>query len=299
MVTISVDRYRSIVKFERDKSKFYKVFIRMVVIWIAAMLFALPIGLFFEELPLKLPGTDNYSNVSVCTLTWDNRTSTIIYCTFNFICVFCIPLAVIARNYHLIMETFNSSRRRMREYSQSTPQGTLQLDSNPVPPRPRRMTSIRSIGSLREIRVMTMLILMVSLFAIMWCPIILIQFFLIMDWLHLQSWHFIVTLAITYLNVALNPIVYGLLNEQYRKHFILVFKKIRCQCCTCNLCPTKDGFDLEMEDTNSRDDRRTPVVTVCARGLELAGDVALASNGIAISNHNFINPTYMGDDDDE
>ncbi|XP_072042806.1 free fatty acid receptor 4-like [Amphiura filiformis] len=284
-----MDRYKSIVKFERDKSRFGKVFIRMAVIWVSAIIFALPIGLFFKELTLTLP---DLTEVQVCTLDWSNNIATIVFCTLNLICVFCIPLTVIARNYHLIMDTFNSSRKRMREYSQSTPQGSLQ---DTIPRRMTRAISIRSTGSMREIRVMTMLVLMVSLFAIMWFPIILIQFFLIMEWLHLQSWHFIATLGITYLNVALNPIVYGLLNEQYRKQFRHVFQQMRCRCCTCKLCPTKGSLDLEMEDTFSGD--RTPVVTVCARGLELAGDVALASNGITFSNHNFVNPGYTGDDD--
>ena len=287
MVLISIDRYRSIVKFDRDKSKFGKIVIRMGLIWIGAMIFSSPIGIFFKELTLKLP--DN-SEVEVCTLDWRHQPSTIVFCVLNLIFVFCIPLGCIARNYHSIMATFNSSRRRMREYSHSAPQGTL----TPPPRRFSRSTSMRSAATAREIRVMSMLILMVSMFAIMWCPIIMIQFFLIMDWLHLQSWHFILTLGITYINVALNPIVYGLLNEQYRKQFRDVFQKIRCRCCTCNICTSKGSADLEMEYTRER----TPVVTVCARALEVAGDVALGSNGFTFG-HNFENPVYTPENENE
>ncbi|XP_033633488.1 free fatty acid receptor 4-like [Asterias rubens] len=221
MVLISVDRYQAIVSLQRHRSTLNMTLLRLLLVWIGAAIFVLPLVLYFRTTDSTIE--DNHTglrrNVTVCTFDFPGPLYLpLIYSCINIVVVFIIPMSIITRNYRAIMRKFSMSLQRMREHMVAAP-------------RTDRSSAKASTNVQREARVMRMLITMVTVFVLMWGPVTMTIIALMADYDRngMESYQITAVFIVTYANAAVNPVVYGILNAQYRKRFARLFCKSQCQ----------------------------------------------------------------------
>ncbi|KAM5139572.1 free fatty acid receptor 4 [Callospermophilus lateralis] len=176
----------------------------LAFIWGYSALAALPLFIFFQVVPQRLPGADQ--EIPICTLVWPSTPGEISwdvsFVTLNFL----VPGLVIVISYSKILQITKASRKRLTmslAYSESHQIRVSQQD-------------------FRLFR--TLFLLMVSFF-IMWSPIIITILLILIQnfqqdlviWPSLFFW----VVAFTFANSALNPILYNmsLFRNEWRKIF--------------------------------------------------------------------------------
>ncbi|KAI5932729.1 free fatty acid receptor 4 [Manis javanica] len=180
----------------------------LALIWGYSALAALPLCVFFQVVPQRLPGAEQ--EIPVCTLVWPNVAGEISwdvsFVTLNFL----VPGLLIVVSYSKILQITKASRKRLTvslAYSESHQIRVSQQD-------------------LRLFR--TLFLLMASFFT-MWSPIIIIILLILIQnfkqdlviWPTLFFW----VVAFTFANSALNPILYNmsLFRNEWRKIFHCFF----------------------------------------------------------------------------
>ncbi|XP_054428448.1 free fatty acid receptor 4 [Pteronotus mesoamericanus] len=176
----------------------------LALIWGYSALAALPLCVFFQVVPQRLPGSDQ--EIWICTLVWPSIAGEISwdvsFVTLNFL----VPGLLIVISYSKILQITKASRRRLTvslAYSESHQIRVSQQD-------------------FRLFR--TLFLLMISFF-IMWSPIIITILLILIQnfkqdlviWPSLFFW----VVAFTFANSALNPILYNmsLFRNEWRKIF--------------------------------------------------------------------------------
>ncbi len=221
MVLISVDRYQAIVSLQRHRSTLKMTLLRLLVVWIGAIIFVLPLALFFRTTDSTIEDnrTGLQRNITVCTFDFPGPFyGPLIYSCINIVVVFIIPLSIITWNYRAVMRKFSLSLQRMRDHMVAAPR----TNSN----------SIKTSANVqREARVMRMLITMVTVFVMMWGPVTMTIIALMADYHRnvMESYQITAVFIVTYANAAVNPVLYGILNAQYRKRFARLFCNSQCK----------------------------------------------------------------------
>ncbi|XP_035670361.1 free fatty acid receptor 4-like [Branchiostoma floridae] len=238
MVLISVERCHTIVKpfkkgwIDYDKRHFAGT---LILAWAACGLYCLPIALYFKERTFSIVDDD----VMICTLVWPAPGASYAFTIPFPLLTFCVPLVIISVNYYRVFKTFWSSRARLNS-TRDIPLPSLSSDRGKDSPASvgkhqstlPRQSSIVNIGNLKrikaspfsgkDIRVVKVLIMLVVTFFIMWLPVMIMILLIQFDGDNtiqghvLKSHHFVAVLCFTLCNAILNPVFYGLLNQNNR-----------------------------------------------------------------------------------
>lgn len=174
----------------------------LALIWGYSALAALPLCVFFQVVPQRLPGAEQ--DILICTLIWPSVAGEISWDVSFVILNFLVPGLLIVISYSKILQITKASRRRLTvnmAYSENHQLRVSQQD-------------------FRLFR--TLFLLMVSFF-IMWSPIIITILLILIQnfkqdlviWPSLFFW----VMAFTFSNSALNPILYNmsLFRNEWRK----------------------------------------------------------------------------------
>lgn len=202
--------------------------------WFLASALFLPVTFWFREVPdlgictLVFPKSD-VVNVSICF------TVPVIF----FSCL--LPMALLVYHYVRIFNKLLQTRKRWISYAPSD-RNTLEVNSKSEEMRKSRKISLQQmvypsrqcflshheeIRFNKHVRVVRVLLANVMAVLIMWLPITVVMFLIYVDGsrqtddtnFFLRSHHFIWVLAVALLNTVVNPILYGVLSENFRACF--------------------------------------------------------------------------------
>ncbi|XP_054258149.1 neuropeptide Y receptor type 2-like [Macrosteles quadrilineatus] len=229
LTLISMDRHRCIVV-PPYRSRLTPRLATLLTagVWALAAVLFLPVAFWFHHddslhiCTLVFPRSD-FINLSICF------TIPVIF----FACI--LPMSLLVYHYQRIFHKLLKTRNRWATTSNLSPADSrvdmsrkisLQHIVYPV----SRLPSLSHHEELRlskHIRVVRVLLLNVLVVVIMWLPITVVMFLIYVDGrrptedtdFFLRSHHFVWALMIAYLNTVVNPILYGLLSENFRACF--------------------------------------------------------------------------------
>ncbi|CAH0552544.1 unnamed protein product [Brassicogethes aeneus] len=262
LALISIDRYRCIVvppytsKLSVGQAALYST-----LIWIATVVIFIPVLLWFREITsnkgdtvctLIFPMSDNV-NYSLCFIIpvllfacllpmillifYYQRIFKKIISTKNAWATSCVMLSAIEagdctrgqgrRQSELSLSDIFVpwSRKFSTQYSPSSPNGSTKNT------RHGSLSQHEEVRMNRHIKVVRVLFLNVLVVLIMWLPITIIMLLIYIDGRRLNddknyflsSTHFIVALIIAFLNTLVNPVLYGLLSDNFRTCLIRIW----------------------------------------------------------------------------
>lgn len=195
ILVISVGRYLAV--FYPLKGKFLrKSKLMTAVIWSVSVVIACPTLYPFQVVQ------DTPEGPFYCTVEWPGgreETNRIqqIYNLLLFILLYCVPLAVSAVIYFAI--GWRLWKRQVPGYS---------LDAN------------KKAAAKTKRKVIKMLIVIIVIFAICWAPMHVMHYYMSEpEWETIPIWVKVLCLWIAHANSAINPYVYIVLNDSFRKEF--------------------------------------------------------------------------------
>ena len=206
MVAISIDRYICIVKGVSTLKRLSPVHIFMISasIWFIMACCFLPTVFFFHIQEINQGDT----KITFCTLTWPSGRIhySVLFTTLLLVLGFGLPVVIISINYYSIFRKFLKSKRAI---------------AHAVSSGGRNSQTRRK----REYRVVMSLVLLVTIFVMMWLPVVVV-FSMIREDIEngrneMPSYGLIWALIIAYLNPCINPILYGFMNAEF-------FQNIAC-----------------------------------------------------------------------
>ncbi|XP_069689928.1 free fatty acid receptor 4-like [Periplaneta americana] len=248
LTLISMDRHRCIVVPPyRSRLTPRLATVLTAVTWLIAAVLFLPVAFWFHEQPTET-GT-------VCTLVFPvSDTVNVSVCfTAPVILLACLlPMGLLVYHYQRIFQKLLSTRSRW-----ASPCVVVSQDGAAVGPD-RRDSELSFVGSIvmpwtrkvstasqqfvarngsmsqheelrltKHLRVVRVLLLNVVVVLLMWLPITIVMFLIYVDGrrptedtdFFLRSHHFIWSLVVALLNTVVNPLLYGILSENFRKCF--------------------------------------------------------------------------------
>jgi hypothetical protein len=247
-----MDRYRCIVVPPyRSRLTPQRAAILVVAIWTCASLLFLPFTFWFHQQSVE---TSN-GYVNICTLVFPYSESITVSLCFTFPAIFfaCIlPMVLLVYHYQRIfhkllttrskwlipatVDTNNPQISNIRRDSEISFSGIVGLNKTfrkmsigsrlNAPRGSISMTHHEEMRLGKHLRVVRILLLNVILVLIMWLPITIIMLLIYIDGRRptespiddyfLRSCHFIWPLIIALLNTVVNPLLYGVLSENFR-----------------------------------------------------------------------------------
>ncbi|XP_069510178.1 neuropeptide Y receptor type 2-like [Ambystoma mexicanum] len=198
LTVIAVDRYRCIV-FHLDSRISKKLsFIIIATTWLAAALLAAPLAIFREYRYEDIPPINH--KMAVCSEKWPsgNSRDATIYSLSMLLLQYVLPLAIISYAYTRIW---------------------FKLKHHISP-------SARSDNHLRRRKTTKMLVMVVVVFAVCWLPFHIFQLAIDLDLvLVFQEYKLLYSIfhVIAMCSTFANPLLYGWMNRNYRKGFLLFF----------------------------------------------------------------------------
>ncbi|XP_071947043.1 free fatty acid receptor 4-like [Antedon mediterranea] len=208
MVIISFDRFRLIVQ-RKQKLTIQEVICIIAVGWLIALLGAMPMYINFQ---VEEDFIVDEELVKICTLDpgWSSANyGEIIYCCSVTILGIIVPMGIIWYTHNRIRKTISENSQRVASMSSGHPGFA------------GSSTTIHSSHNVaKESRVLRMLVLLVVLFAIMWIPMVITILWIATDTnMKVDSHIFLILWSNVAINCGVNPIVYGVLNEHYKRRF--------------------------------------------------------------------------------
>ncbi|XP_032922511.1 free fatty acid receptor 4 isoform X1 [Catharus ustulatus] len=237
LTAVSLERVLSIARLRHAAFRRRKVLVAaLLLIWSFAALFTLPLCCFFTV--VQLPGPAG-QDIKICTLDWPTTAGEIVWDTTFAVVFFLIPGVVIVISYSKILQITKASRRSLNA-------GLAYSEHHQIRVSQQDYKLFRSL-----------FLLMISFF-IMWSPIIVIIFLILVqnfkeDLNILPSVFFWIALF-TFANSAVNPILYNV------AYFRRKFQEILL-CCTGN--PERHGAGTET--TVRRSKREQPHLSFITR----------------------------------
>nr|XP_032808466.1 free fatty acid receptor 4-like [Petromyzon marinus] len=235
MALISLDRARHIlpphVRAIRTRSQ---LFLSICVTWMLSCLGALPLCIYFQVKTFTFSGEE----VHICTILWPTRGTSWSWLVVIFLGMLVVPSTVLTLNYRRIYKVARDSRIRVRQNVE-----------------PARLNGGIRI-SFKEFRLVKMLIILVISLYIMWVPIYIMLWLIeadrelvnVYNWKpFLSSRAFLWVSTVTLTNSAINPVLYGVLNTQFRRGF----KRYFC----CLLRANADSATDETATNDQNDER--------------------------------------------
>ncbi|XP_070538485.1 G-protein coupled receptor 54-like [Ptychodera flava] len=192
-----------------------KVWITIVVIWIISFAMHTPVVMFYGA------AFDPYSNTSVCTYFFDEQRDMNIYTVYEALVMYAIPLIIIiACNVAIAVKICTMEMpAKLRKTAGKVGGGAPELDG-------RAMSKPAQESASQKVRVTVIVFIIVIFFAICWGPVHATRIFMIVKQQYNNLLLFKlskISLCLTYLNSALNPVLYAFLGKNYRAHAKHVF----------------------------------------------------------------------------
>ncbi|XKL59104.1 hypothetical protein PGB90_000120 [Kerria lacca] len=214
LMWISMDRHRCIVipPF-RSQLTPKRASMLTAITWLIALVVFLPVVIWFREQTVN-------DNLRICTLVFprnDRVNVSLIFIVPTLLLTCVTPLTLFVYHYQRIFRKLNETRDRWKENEKN------KYPSN----KSDVLRQQEEIRLSRHIRVIRILLLNVIVVLVMWLPISVIMFLIYVDGsrpnedtnFFLRSHHFIWSLQIALFNTVVNPLVYGVLSENFRKCF--------------------------------------------------------------------------------
>ncbi|XP_067000907.1 free fatty acid receptor 4 [Anabrus simplex] len=293
LTLISMDRHRCIVvpPYRSQLTPRLATVLTAATWFLAAVLF-LPVAFWFHEQP-----ADNGS--TVCTLVFPKSDSVNMSLCFTIpvLLLACLlPMGLLVYHYQRIFQKLLATRSRW-----AVPCVVMQPDTEPPSARrdselsfvgslvtswtrkistasQASMTPNGRNGSLstheelrlnKHLRVVRVLLLNVVVVLLMWLPITILMFLIYVDGsrpnedtnFFLRSQHFIIALLVALLNTVVNPLLYGVLSENFRACFLRLWfgsKKKSRDVCDIRTGASKSNLDVLQECMNRTNGTRTP-----------------------------------------
>ncbi|XP_061412438.1 free fatty acid receptor 4-like [Lethenteron reissneri] len=246
MALISFDRARHIlpphVRAIRTRGQ---LFVSICVAWVLSCVGALPLSIYFQVKTFTFSGEE----VHICTILWPTRGTSWSWLVVIFLSMLVVPSTVLTLNYKRIYKVARDSRIRVRQNAE-----------------PARLNGGIRI-SFKEFRLIKMLIILVISLYIMWVPIYIMLWLIeadrelvnVYNWKpFLSSRAFLWVCTVTLTNSAINPVLYGVLNTQFRRGF----KRYFC-------CLLRANADSATDETTTNDQNVQNVEQL--HGREAAG----------------------------
>lgn len=228
LTLISMDRHHCIVKPPyRSQLTPRLAALLTAATWALAIVLFLPVAFWFYEEP----------SLHICTLVFPKTDSISLSICFTLPAIFftCIlPMGLLVYHYQRIFHKLLKTRRR---WSPSANVSQIDMTESNVrkfslqhivhPARQSSLTQHDEFRLRKHVRVVRILLLNVLVVLIMWLPITVVMFLIYVDGkrptedteFFLRSHHFVWALLIAYLNTLINPVLYGLLSENFRVCF--------------------------------------------------------------------------------
>ncbi|XP_008560645.1 free fatty acid receptor 4 [Microplitis demolitor] len=251
LTLISMDRHRCLaVAPYRSALTTTRVLVASLMTWFIGSLIFLPVVFWFQ---IKL-----IDDLTICTLIFPiNEIINVSLCfTIPIIIIACLlPMCLLVYHYQRIFQKIIDTRSRWAVSCVTQAQDPTRRDSElsvvgTLVPWAGRKSSAASVssrqgraGSLsqheeirlhKHLRVVRILLLNVFAVLLMWLPITIIMLLIYLDGRRppantndyfLRSHHFIWTLIIAQFNTVINPLLYGVLSENFRSCFVKMCRR--------------------------------------------------------------------------
>ncbi|XP_050546770.1 free fatty acid receptor 4-like [Daktulosphaira vitifoliae] len=227
LTLISMDRHRCIVvppyrsRLTPKRAAWLTVFT-----WLIASVVFMPVPFWFHQ------QTVHNGDINICTLVFpknDTFRLSIVF-TVTVVSLSCLlPLSLFVYHYQRIFHKLNKTRRRLQ---QSATYRTKTMSQNSLSPPssnsiPQVLVRHEELRYKKHVRVVRVLLINVIVVLVMWLPITVVMCLIYVDGsrdtddtnFFLRSHHFIMSLLFALLNTVVNPILYGVLSENFRKCF--------------------------------------------------------------------------------
>lgn len=237
---ISINRFKCIVLGITCRMRSRTVCILIVSLWIVSAILFIPTAMYFKvkEFPF------NDSTATICTLIWPKFESgfriSSLFLGGAFVLAFVIPIIILTHNYIRIYRYLKQRREALLKFKDDTDS----QDSRRKSVGYQKRLSISDIKrNQRDVRVVKVLILIVGTFLLSWIPFFIIMALIVYDNtalinaftpepnLHVSSQYFILAMCIAFVNACVNPVVYGTLNQNFKREFKALFQNICPQFC--------------------------------------------------------------------
>lgn len=214
-----MDRYRCIVVPPfRSQLTPQRAIVLTTITWLIALVIFLPVVFWFRVQLVS-------HNQHICTLVFprnDRMNVSLIFTIPTLLLACIIPLTLFVYHYQRIFNKLNETRDRWKHNDISNKFPGL---------KPDVLRQQEEVRFNRHVRVIRILLLNVLVVLVMWLPITIIMFLIYVDGsrpnedtnFFLRSHHFIWSLQIALLNTVVNPLLYGVLSENFRKYFFRIW----------------------------------------------------------------------------
>ena len=224
LLAISCERFRGIVFPFQPRMRLTTVRRLIIIIWIVSITTALPL--------MIIAGTKRKENNIFCDELWPNPDSSRFYWIAMFLLQYVIPLIVMSVLYGVAGWKLQKRSRFLARNSRG---------------RASSINYAAEVARQRQSQKITkMLVALILIYSFCMLPQHVVYFSTMYG--NLNEWkHFLYVFRIsnvfTMANSALNSIVYGTLQADFRKAYKLFF--LKCKCCLC----------IEMQQENSSEER--------------------------------------------
>lgn len=201
--------------------------------WLIAMVLFLPVVYWFRQ--------QTADKVTICTLVFPKteKVNLSLCFTIPVLLLACLlPMSLLVYHYQRIFQKLMKTRNRWLgnlpevDVSQSRRQSSLSVMGNIIAPWTKKGhiglgPQHEEVRLAKHIRVVRVLLLNVVAVLLMWLPITILMFLIYLDGsrpnedtdFFLRSHHFIWALLVALLNTIVNPLLYGVLSENFRSCF--------------------------------------------------------------------------------
>ncbi|KAM7408675.1 hypothetical protein PAMA_002413 [Pampus argenteus] len=193
--TLGVERVQAILRLQTVPTLNPRmVTATLAFIWAFSALTSIPLSLFFTVIEVDFPEQEH---IRICTLKWPDTTGEIVWNVAFLALCFLLPGLIIVVSYSKILQIAKSCRRRLQPRDSHSPVGE----------------SLEYQVSRQDIKLFRTLLVLVLSFLIMWSPIFIITFLLLvrnfLGYPYISSTMFFWVVTFTLTNSALNPILYS------------------------------------------------------------------------------------------
>lgn len=232
---VSLERVISIARLHHTAFRRRKLLAAALLIWGFAAIVTLPLCCFFTVVQLtSVTGEE----IHICTLDWPSHAGEIVWDVTYAVAVFLIPGLITVISYSKILQITKASRRSLNA-------GLAYSENHQIRVSQQDYKLFRAL-----------IVLMISFF-IMWSPIIIIIFLILIrnykQDLNILPSVFFWIMLFTFANSAVNPVLYNVAHFRRKCQEILL-------CCTGNPVRTRVG-----SETSARSKREQPKLSVITR----------------------------------
>ncbi|XP_046658580.1 neuropeptide Y receptor type 2-like [Homalodisca vitripennis] len=272
LTLISMDRHRCIVVPPyRSRLTPKLAALLTVATWALAAVLFLPVAFWFGEHP----------SLQICTLVFPRYDGINLSLCFTIPAIFftCIlPMSLLVYHYQRIFDKLLETRKRWvtsNGYAVNDGKGKedasrkISLQQIVYPARHTSLTHHEELRLNKHVKVVRVLLLNVLVVLIMWLPITVVMFLIYVDGrrptedteFFLRSHYFIWALLVAYSNTLVNPLLYGLLSENFRACFSRLWFGSKRRKYACKSALTQDASRVhkssqQIEDTQGHTDRK-------------------------------------------